>query len=1139
MNEWSELKKAAREWHDILLKETKGNSSANALLDAASRITGIDCIPCPSGDSLLMGAEAILYQNSNLIFYNQDVDKRMAAFYQMHEYAHHKLKHEGFYCAEDELDPEASEENTPLGLSRVETYNSKARVEREANIYAREVFLPSNRLRDWFLNEGKTASEIADWIEVPEGMVFHQLSFALLVSDLLIEPEKEEADKVKPVLNDSQKEVAEWTKGPLLVEAGPGTGKTRALIGRAEFLLKEGVDPSSILALTFSSKAAEEMRTRLALAAPDAAPHVLIGTFHAFGLEFLRKYGPRIGINPDFGVLDPVDAIFFLERELPSLKLDYYRNLYEPTMYLPDMLSNISRAKDELVGPDRFMELSEAMRITAESEEEEIAAEKAVEVAGVYAFYQKYLEENSMLDFGDLIFRSVVLLQNNPDVQDDIRHNYSNILVDEYQDVNRASGILLREIAGKDNGLWVVGDTRQSIYRFRGAAPSNVATFAEDFPGAETRNLDINYRSRPAIVNAFSELAPKMLATMGKPFIPWKPFRKGKDGSAVLSISSDLDSEVGGIADEINRLNKTGVPFRRQAILCRSHTTMERIAIRLEEANVPIFYLGDIFERVEIRDLLSLVSLASEGDGRGLIRVARFPEYDIPLDDVLTLFKHSREQDIRFPKALSMVEGVEGLSKEGKKRLDRLNVHLEGICYGKTAWSLLAHYLFNRSNYLVALSKDSSLNARQKRLAIYQFLQFAHGVSARHALGKEEPKRAFLSYVRRLELQGADKVLRQVPEWASGLDAVRLLTIHASKGLEFNTIFIPYLGKGIFPLRRQGTRCPLPLGLLDPEFQSGAHDEEEECLFFVALSRARDHLYLSRSLKYNEKNSNPSDILEKVSNRLCLIEAKTGTHIKQKSPTDSVASPTVSPDAEAFDVRDLDIHMKCPKKYFYENVLVLGRRRKDSGYVQFHQCVYGVLRWMGEERSQGSTIKGSDAIAKLEDIWANSGPKDHPYEGIYRENAQEMVSLAVNRFNKGGKPLPTPEWEITLTNGGVKLTPDFLEELPEAAGEAKKVQALRFRTGRRTKNESRKEIYAVYQAAVEKEYGDTGKVKIVYLSTDESEDINLNAKTKTSRLNKYNKAISGISGASFTPNPNNRDCPRCPHYFICSTSQNS
>ena len=221
------------------------------------------------------------------------------------------------------------------------------------------------------------------------------------------------------------------------------------------------------------------------------------------------------------------------------------------------------------------------MLAQAATSDEMEAAEKAVEVARVYKAYQDALDREHLLDFGDLIYKSVSLLRTHVDVRDTLRSTYRHVLVDEYQDVNRASGLFLKEVAGAGAGLWVVGDTRQAIYRFRGAAPANMRRFGEDFPGAKTKSLRYNYRSQPAIVDVFAGLAPNMRASLGGPsFVGWEPKRPDSGGRVLMEVADDLAAEADGMAKEIERQRASGIPYSQQAILCRSHTNLGRVGSR-------------------------------------------------------------------------------------------------------------------------------------------------------------------------------------------------------------------------------------------------------------------------------------------------------------------------------------------------------------------------------------------------------------------------------------------------------------------------------------------------------------------------------------------------------------------------------
>lgn len=1136
MDRWDELLRLAREKHAEALAYANGDVSAEALLAAAEKLTGIHRRGQPAGDSLLDGGEAVLDPEARTIWFNQDADPLIVPFYLAHEYGHWWIDGARTACTATDLDAEASEERTPLGIQRVEGYSPQERLECQANLVGREFLLPTPTLRRWYVEEGLEAETIAARVGLPDGMVLHQLARALLTPNDGTSPQRsnQSAPTPRPELDPSQRRAAETDQCPFLLEAGPGTGKTKTLVGRIEFLLeKKRIPPSSILALTFSNKAAEEMRQRVALVAPAAAPHIWMGTFHAFGLELLRKYGTRIGLPPNPRVLDPTDALFFLEQELPALRLDHYQNLYEPTIVLRDLLGAISRAKDELVSPARYAELAARMRASASTDEAVERAEKAAEVARVYGFYQDHLNREHVLDFGDLIVKAVTMLREHADVRDEIRSTYAHILVDEYQDVNRASGVLLREIAGAGRGLWVVGDVRQSIYRFRGAAPSNLRRFADDFPGATVRSLEVNYRSQPVIVNTFGALAPQMRASRGGDFTPWQQHRPAAGGQVTFEIADDLVAEAEGLARAIRRRHdEDGVAFSEQAILCRSHTMLARFAAVLEAQGIPIFYLGDLFERPEIRDLLALISLACEGDGRGLVRVARFPEYDIPLADVRALLALAKERDVPFPRALSLGIDNAMLSERGRVALASLEKHLADLCYGTSAWGLVVRYLFVRSNYLRPLLEDTSARGQGQRVAIFQFLQFAHEQRELKGTGSEDPKRLFLRLVRRLEAFGDEKQLREIPDWANAIDAVRLLTVHASKGLEFSAVYVPTLGQGYFPARRQGQSCPPPDGMLQDSTE-GDHEEEEECLLFVALSRARDHLCLSRARRYGDRASNPSGVLQHIV--ACLPRRPDGavTWPGRGSVVDAL-SPEPLLDLPIFDVAALDLYLTCPRQYYYEYVLGLGGKRDDSAYVQFHRCVYAVLRWIEAERAEGRVTDEAEAQLYLAEVWAEQGPLDHPYEEIYRRDAEGKVTRAL-RLPDSMNPVERPTWEVALPHGRVRLQPD------RAGVRADGTEIYqRLRTGKIGGSEKDKNIYALYQAAASRSRSAVRReIQIVSLSHDDIEPVNLREQTLNTRLDRYDAAIVGILEGRFPPNPSDRECPRCPHYFICPAAEGS
>ena len=1111
----------ARRKHDEACAAAGGKKSALELLGGAAAITGIVCQPVPDDDPVLSGAEAVLDSLVSGIFYKKGVSAEEAAFYQAHEFGHHFLDSTTGACSVSDIDVTMPEERIPLGIQRVEGYGPRERRECQANVFAREFLLPSSEARRLFSEERLSAADIAKRLGVQIGLIHQQLAQALLVPELQVytTPSHE-----APAPDSSQRAAAEAESGPHLIEAGPGTGKTRTLIARIGWLLDRGVDPSSILVLTFSNKAAEELRERVAVSAPDAAPAIWAGTFHAFGLEVLRKFGDRLGLDPDVRLADPGDALLLLEEQLPSLPLNHYLRLYEPAFALRDILGAISRAKDELIDPGRYRKFGEKMLAAAgrDAEKREVS-EKAIEVAAVFAVYESILREKGVVDFADLIVKPVNLLQEHPEVGQDLRSQYKWILVDEYQDVNRASGVLLKLLAGDGKNLWVVGDARQSIYRFRGASPLNIRNFEKDFSNAKRLSLDVNYRSQERVVRLFEAFAAKMKANGGGLPAKWRAERGDQGGEIVMEVATDLQAEGAGLASEIKHRRDQGIAYRDQAILCRSHAYLARFALELEAHGIPVLYLGDLFERPEIRDMLALISFTCEPERGGLLRVAAFPEYGISLQDVRALLGFAAAEDIYPLKAIARLDGIPGLTEAGRHGLTLLNSHLAFVQPGTTAAALLSEYLFTQSRYLDAVLAADSTTGECKRVAIFQLLQFAIEYKP---VGGGNPRQQMLQWIRRLETFGDERQLRQMPSSADGIDAVRLLTVHASKGLEFGAVYLPALGTTIFPASRKYNPCPPPEGMLNQD-PNESHADEEECLFFVAMSRAREYLCLSRAEHYSSiRRNNASPLLVNLAAH--LPRAPDGSPqwrdvrvLKNKKG----ALIHLAADHEVHNAEDLDQFIRCPRTYLYQRILDLSGAREDSAYVQFHRAVYSVLRWMGGAEA-ATAISHEEAKARLDSAWEEIGPVDHPYATVYRQAADEIIERALIRRG-GGTEILDADWLIERPRGQIRVRPDHVEKGVDGP------VVRRLRTGRPPKKVD-DNIYALYHSAVKQELGEA-RVEALFLTTDEAIPVPMSTTVIGKRLKKYDDAISGIREGRFPAKPDDRKCPRCPQYFICPT----
>jgi DNA helicase II / ATP-dependent DNA helicase PcrA len=738
-------------------------------------------------DPGLKRARALFDRQGGVICCVDEGDSGARACLIAHEIAHVRVHEGSAECRNEDVDASRSAEVAPVGLQRVEDYGVRERRELQENVFAREFLLPREAARRKHL-DGKTASES---LKLPKDLVCQQLLDALLLPPA---PPAEEDRPERPSRPDpSQDRTAEHRGSAFQLQAGPGTGKTRTLVKRVLSLLRKGVDPGSILVLTFSNRAAGELSERLTAIVLEEAPRLWIGTFHAFGLDLIRRYNDKLDLPPDPTLFDRSDAIEVLEEILPTLPLVHYR---DPAMVLHDIVSAISRAKDELVDADHYRVLEQAMQDRATDEESQERAGKALEVARLYGIYQQELRRRRSVDFGDLIMRPTLLLERDVAVRTTVHLRHRHVLVDEYQDVNRASARLLRALAPEGRRLWVVGDSRQSIYRFRGASSINMARFAKEYPDAVSDRHSVNYRSSQEIVDAFEAVAPRMRASQGMLPLDLEA-NHGRSGIRPQLLRFDmLDDEAAGIAASIRDLQASGVRLRDQAVLCRSNARLNDIAAALELRGIPVLHLGSLFERDEVRDLLALLTLAVDPFGDGLVRVGAMPRYDIPLQDVRTAIRLLREIPGAAAGKIKDIAGNVGLSGEGQQGLSRLGADLAGISPGATPWEFLANYLLDRTDLLARAATRESVRDRMQAVAIWQFLNF---VRDRSPVASGAPIRRTLDRVRQLVLLAEERDLRQIPAGALHMDAVRLMTVHGSKSLEFEAVHIPGLTIASFP----------------------------------------------------------------------------------------------------------------------------------------------------------------------------------------------------------------------------------------------------------------------------------------------------------------------------------------------------
>ena len=1140
MDPFDPIRSKAAALHENLVSEGTDPFDLLAIAQAVVRRRDLDLVWLPRGDPALKGARALYDDQGGVICCEDEADAVTRALLVAHEIGHSELHAGSVNCAESDIDPSRSTDASPVGLQRVEDYGARERRELQANVYARELLLPRGFASELHLEKNLTATVIADRTKLPVTLVRQQLFDALLLPPMVGDDEStvEPLSTLKP--DPSQEHAAAHCGKPYLLQAGPGTGKTRTLVKRALSLLTDGTDPASILILTFSNRAAGELLERLTAIAPDAAPKVWVGTFHAFGLDLVRRYHDKLELGPDPSLFDRSDAIEVLEDILPTLPLVHYRNLWDPAMVLRDIVHAISRAKDEMVGPERYRELARAMEVEAAVGDDgaQIAAAKCLEIADIYDLYEKALRKHGGVDFGDLIMRPARLLENDESVRIGVQFRHRHVLVDEYQDVNRASARLLKATAGSGERLWVVGDARQSIYRFRGASSENMARFGSDYPGAVTEQLGVNYRSTQQIVDSFVAVAPRLGASNGMLPLELKAdCGKGPNRPEIRRFET-LNDEAEGVAASIRELEGAGVRLRDQAVLCRTNRRLNEIATALEIRGIPVLHLGSLFEREEVRDLLAVLSLAVDPFGDALVRVGAMPRYGLALQDVYCVSRFLRALEKPPLKGLSEAVQAPGLSKSGRKGVERLAADLNGLSSRANAWAFLAGYLLDSSDMAKDLGRATLVTDRVRAVAVWQFLNF---VREQSPVGMGLPIQRTLDRVRQLVLLAEERDLRQVPVAALHLDAVRLMTVHGSKGLEFQAVHVPGLTVASFPSSNRGERCPPPRGMIDgsgdaspKDVAKRAHSDEEECLFFVALSRARTHLRLHLARKQpNGKNRSPSPFL----NWFPLGQLREVTDPPKLPIPANAPSPKLQPisilwptDWAVTDSR-LGLYERCPRRFFYTHVLGLGGARKATAFSRTHDCLYELLRWLADARRVREP-ELDETEAAFEAIWQRRGPHEHAFASDYRRLASRLIE-ALLKAGAGQRFREARPLAIDFANGRVVVEPNELAELPDGT-----VIVRRVRTGYKRSREYDGLEYTLYHLAAQSEFGGSAVVEALHLTDETHERVVVSGPKVLNRKRKSDEFMAGIGSGEFPPKVDAVTCPRCPHYFICPATPN-
>lgn len=1107
---------------------------------------------------------------------------------------------------------EYMEEALGIGMQ----YDPRGERELEANLFAAELLMPLERVRALYLVEQISPHQLAATFDVSNAALLNRLAGLLTGVREDVETneqanqeqsgqqEEQQITPVKAKRYDAFQQAAIEAVTPALIVAGPGSGKTSTLVGRTEYLVQGlGVPAEQILALTFSRKAAQEMRERLQAALGETKHVPTVSTFHAFCADVLRSYGSLLGLRQNFALVDETEGYFLLRQQARAMRLRHYRNLSYPDLYFPALLKAISRARDELVSPEQYRALAEAMLKQAQDDEARQKAEKALEVAAVYALYEAGLQERGDTDFGGLIMQTVRLFTEFPEVLHEQQAKYQHILVDEFQDINRASGILLRHLAGEERRVWVVGDANQAIYGFRGASPANIASFEQDYPGAAILPLSHNYRSRPDIVSLSESFRYQQLE-LGQEVEPVKnqPVRlTALETYVTVAKADDEASELAGLLADIRRKLAAGYSYQDIVVLCRTRSHARKIMRALALAGLPVIETGSMLGQEHIKDVLSIVLLLADSSGMGILRAARLREHPLSQQDIEALLLGAREAQCSLYSLMMRGEIPPALSAQGQQAFSHLSTIVRSLHQTSNVWSLLAQYLFIETSLLrdllcapvsklqqSLLDDYSNLLALARRYDLQQAEQLRKLREAREMgetgetgeAGEEqqesgdnpplvrEQAKGFLDYLSILLMLHQDGGNRQQGEGEETPEVIRVMTVHASKGLEFPVVYLPGLVQQRFPIKRQASLVAVPEGMLPPESEGeAAHDSGEACLFYVGVTRARDALVLSYSTHYGKRNYKRSPYVDALlagleEERITQLEWRSRDEYRYLADAADDLIPASQP-GESFvqamqpatlNVTDIEAYQRCPRQYAYSNIYRF--RREAGAYVLFRRATQKTVEELqkGNAGAQFIAPDGQEPFAEpvavasaqqeAHDLytrhWQELGGHLTPFASFYEQHGHEVVDMLLHKLatDKGEQWGERQSYSVDIDGRTVLVPVDRVEAAQEQGqGQGQEKKPVRFvRTGfGKRKEKPAAETREMLYARALRQHHPNQQLELHFhnLSTGETVPIALTEKKEQKLYHDLVDLILGMERHEYPINPDPFRCPSCPYFLIC------
>lgn len=970
-------------------------------------------------------------------------------------------------------------------------------------------------------------------------------------------------------LNPEQTEAIQHGEGPLLIIAGAGTGKTTVITERIKSLITErSIRPDQILALTFTEKAAYEMEERIDKIMPYGYSHLWISTFHAFCDNILRDEAIHMGLTPNFQLMTEAESILFLRRHLFALDLKYFRPLGNPNKFLEALLQHFARLTDEDITPDEYIKFATSLKAGTTTVEKEEAA-KILELSHAFKEYENLKVKEGMLDFSDLISQTLNLLRKRSSILRKYQEQFKYILIDEFQDTNFAQNEMAIKLAGKRKNITVVADDDQAIYRWRGAALSNVIQFRNNFPGARLITLTRNYRSTQEILDRSYTMIqnnnPYRLEEMENISKKLTSDREIKGAPVELIIAQRVDEEAEEIAQTIqNLVAKKKYIYSDIAILVRANNHAQPITQTLQRLHIPYQFLGPSFllHQEEIKDLIAYLKVLYDlSDSVSMFRILNMDVFGLSAREISYLLSSARKQNLTLFEAMQKV-GKTNLSNFAKNKIEEIckmiDRHLERI-KKDTAGQILYYFLIDTKLF----DRFTNITTAKQEQEAQNVAKFFDRIKAFETVNYDKNIYAVVDWID-LMMELGESPIAAAEDWRD-VNAVNILTIHSSKGLEFPVVFLPNLVNDRFPTRERKEKIPLPSQLIKEVLPEGDfHLMEERRLFYVGMTRARDLLFLTAAKFYGEgkrekkispfvyealpeqmaKHTAPT----KKAQQLSLIELTQGylkTPIEAESP---FFKDNAKLDIDYLSYSHLSSFDICP--LHYKAGVILKIPTTGSAALSFGTSIHETLKEFYNAYKARELLNKDELRILLRKHWKSEGYQNKTHESQMFDHGVDILRNYYDKEIRGSNPPLAVELPFSFTldkndpespNTAIKTT-GIIDRIDKKDGN--QIEIIDYKTGQpntisKSKYMLQLGVYALAATKVEHEIlkrkPNEITVTLYYLETGDKISSSINPDELLIIENKLRTKVKEIEQSNFACS-HNIICKNCEYKMLCDVS---